>query len=76
MENPNDHDLIIELKTVITEFRKEVTKRLDDMSTDLTANLKDHEKRLRFLEKSLYLTWGGIVVITTILTLASNYFKH
>ena len=76
MENPNDHDLIIELKTVITEFRQEVRGRLDSMSADLASSLKDHEKRLRFVERSLYLTWGGIVVITTILTLASNYFKH
>lgn len=76
MENSNDHDLIIELKTVITEFRQEVRGRLDSMSTDLASSLKDHEKRLRFVEKSLYLTWGGIIVITTALTMAANFFKH
>lgn len=71
METQNDHDLLIKLESKISEL----VEKIEEMKEAVANGVKDHERRIRFLEKSLYLTWGGITVITAIIYYASNFFK-
>lgn len=52
----NDHDLLITLIGEVKGLREEVGK----MSTDTKDKLKDHEDRLRAIERYV---WGAIAVL-------------
>ena len=55
------------------EFQSEVLQRLTAIETKIdngiTKRLEDHERRVRFLEKGLYLAFGGLVVIQVLIKL-------
>lgn len=44
----SDHDLLIELRVIITEMRRDMKEMKDGVALTLT----DHEQRLRALEKA------------------------
>lgn len=55
----NDHDLLIELKTEIVGLRKDI----NEMKDDTKSILADHEIRIRFIERYMWLAVGMVTVL-------------
>lgn len=74
MENPsdlaqyqNDHDLLVSLTTEMRLLREDIR----EMKDGNRVTLQDHENRLRFIERYMWIAIGGL----GILEIALNYFK-
>jgi hypothetical protein len=52
----NDHDLLIRLDEKVDGL----SKKLDDHFDNTEAQVQDHEKRLRFIERYV---WGAVGII-------------
>lgn len=74
MENTNDHDLLIELRTEMRGLRNDVKEN----NLNFGTTIKDHETRIRGLESSVtkILTWGtiGMVVLGVVEFFISKFF--
>ena len=62
-----DRDLLIELRTEMKSVRQDIRELSD--TTKMT--IQDHEARLRFIERYMWLAIGAL----TLAQLAINYFK-
>lgn len=65
--NRADRDLLIELKTKMDGL----VSSIKEMGDSLAIRVSDHEIRLRFIERYVWLALGALAVIT----LAINFFK-
>lgn len=63
----NDHDLLVALNTEMRLLREEIR----EMKNGNIATLQDHETRLRFVERYMWLAIGAL----TITEFALTYFK-
>lgn len=86
-----DHDLLVELRTEMKGLRGDVKDLADDTKDRLTRleekkvdkdafndhliEAKDHEKRIRFLEKGFWVALG-IFTLLQLLGLANIGFAH
>jgi len=64
MNDQNDHDILIELKSDVKALRAEVKEINDNTKTTLT----DHEARLRFMERWVWMAIGALGIAETIIT--------
>lgn len=55
----NDHDLLVALNTEMRLLRQDIK----DMKDDGRLTLADHETRLRFIERYMWLAIGGLGLI-------------
>jgi hypothetical protein len=68
----NDHDLLVELKTEMRLLREDIR----EMKDGNTVTLEDHESRIRFLERWVWLAVGALGIIEVAFTaLSNNGFK-
>ena len=51
--NQDDHDILIELRTVVTTFTQQYAKDMLELKNGTSAKLADHEVRIRSLEVTL-----------------------
>lgn len=72
LEYKTDHDILIELRIEMRLLRQSIEKR--DAST--SDDIADHEKRLRFIERYMWLAIGGFTLIELGLTILSNNGFH
>lgn len=49
-QNKDDHDILIELRTVVTTFTQQYAKDMLELKNGTSSKLADHEVRLRALE--------------------------
>lgn len=71
-QRQSDHDLLIRIDTKLEGLIKDnkdykcslekVEREKMDLET-ATATFKDHENRMRKIEKSLYIATGGLVIL-------------
>lgn len=54
----NDHDLLIALNTEMRLLREDIK----DMKNGNTLTLQDHESRLRFIERYMWMALGVLAV--------------
>lgn len=59
MEFQNDHDLLVTLNTEMRLLRDDIREMKDGSKT----TLQDHESRIRFMERYMWLAVGGLAVI-------------
>lgn len=70
MNEQNDHDILIRLD----ENVKSLTRKLDEHLDTNADTIKDHETRIRFIEKYV---WGAIAIIGLINLVGAAYiFSH
>jgi hypothetical protein len=67
-----DHDILIELRTEMRLLRETIRSSADGTQT----KLDDHEKRLRFIERWMWIAIGIIGPAQFTLTLLSNNGFH
>ena len=68
-DSTSDHDLLIELKSEMVGLRADV-KDLKDVTKE---RISDHEVRLRFIERYMWLAIGALGLIEFGLQIYSNY---
>lgn len=68
MDSTNDHDLLIELKTEIVGMRKDI----QEMKENTKETITDHESRLRFIERYMWLAIGALTILQIGLEFWSN----
>jgi hypothetical protein len=69
---PSDHDILIELKVEIIGMRTDIS----EMKSNTKATLLDHEGRLRFIERYMWLAIGIVGLLQIIfIGLSNNGFK-
>lgn len=61
-EYQNDHDLLIELKTIVQSIQRDLT----DMKDTTKARVDDHETRIRANEFKIYLFTGALTILSFI----------
>ncbi len=66
-----DHDILIELRTEMRLLRETLKEAGDGTKESLT----DHEKRLRFIERWMWLAIGAIALTQFVLTIISTIFR-
>lgn len=64
----NDHDLLIELRTEIIGMRTDIKAMKDDSK----ETIADHEVRLRFIERYMWLAIGALGLVEFGLQIWSN----
>lgn len=67
--NYSDHDLLIELRTEIRGMREDIRKQNDGVN----EAIKDHETRLRSIEKYVWLAIGGLALLEILVTIYVAY---
>lgn len=70
-----DHDTLIALKATVEQRFDAIEAKLDELKDDLKTRVDDHESRIRFLEKYVWLAVGAIGIIDTIIGFYLLY-KH
>lgn len=65
MNPPNDHDLLIRLDEKVTGLIAEV-KKLTDFQN---KRIDDHERRIRRLERWMWVASGALLLLDTVLIL-------
>ena len=68
-DSTTDHDLLIELKSEMVGLRADVK----DLKDGTKERIRDHEVRLRFIERYMWLAIGALGLIEFGLQIYSNY---
>lgn len=66
--NQGDHDLLIELRTIMGAVREDI----HSLKNIVQTNSSDHEVRLRSLEQGRWMVIGGAAVVATIMAWLTN----
>lgn len=66
----SDHDVLVELRTEMRLLRGDIR----DMKDGNTISLSDHEMRLRTLESRIWMISGGVLVLSTAIGYALQWF--
>jgi hypothetical protein len=67
----SDHDILIEMSTEVRLLRQSIDKAADGTKETLT----DHERRLRFIERWMWLAIGAVALAEFVITIISTAFR-
>lgn len=74
--NPGDHDLIVGLVKDVTNIQVTVNKLAERDETYVSkVDFQDHEIRIRFVEKWMWIGFGLLTAIQIAATLLSKFYK-
>ena len=68
-EHKNDHDILIELKSDLKNFKEELREKLEDLKSTIKDKVDDHEERIRLLEQFHWKEVGAATALSFVLTL-------
>jgi hypothetical protein len=66
-----DHDILIELRTEMRLLRETIK----ESSNGVNGKIDDHEKRLRFIERWMWLAIGALALLQFVITVISTAFR-
>jgi hypothetical protein len=69
--NQGDHDLLIELKTIMGAVREDI----HNLKNIVQSSTLDHETRIRALEQQRWMIVGGAGVVATLVSILIPFVK-